>query len=423
MPPTGTNSGSVSSAEKRIALFYKGCPYPAQSGLQRRVLEIIRGFWELGGKVTLFSTNRFSETPWCRESVRWLRAHGAENVEVYESTRLDRLFDRLMVKVDSARAQKNALFSAIYTPPGLRWWLARRLRTLRPHLTMMVYAMWDGLLTGSRRSAGILVIDTIDLVSLNTQMRLALEQRATVTADGFDQFDNAALDEQFYDRCDGALNAREFQIYDRYDFTCAISECEAETIQQHVHKTRVLYLPMTEEARPIENQYDGAALFTMGDNLFNRQACQYFAHRVLPSILTREPNFQLDITGSGRASLPSQNHITHRGFMPDLEEIYRHARFFVCPVFGGTGQLIKVIEAMAYGLAVIILKAAQHRAPVEHGVNGFIALDAREFADYTTTLWKDRELCRLMGAAAQKTVSENFSRQRLRTTLSILFDS
>lgn len=404
----------------KIAFFYKGCPFPAQSGLQRRVLEIISGFKELGGEVTLFSTQVYSETPWTAERIEWLKQHGATDVKVYNETPTDYIFRRLIAKFDHIRGRNTSLFSAIYSPPGARRWLAKHMRALSPAVTVMVYGMWDGMLANARGLAGVRVIDTIDLVSINAQMRRALGRTAKVTAEGWDTFDDAALDDRFYEGFDLVPARKEFEIYDRYDYTIAISESEAGIIRAQTRKTQVVYLPMTEAVRPADNDYDGAALFTMGDNPYNRQAVHYFVSRVLPTVILYAPEFHLTVTGAGRVSLPPHPNVFQAGFVPDLKDVYRHARFLVCPVFGGTGQLIKVVEAMAYGLPVIILQAAAGRAKIEHGVDGFIARNATEFAEFVVTLWRDPKLCRRMGEAARQSVRRHFSRERLYETLKTL---
>jgi glycosyltransferase involved in cell wall biosynthesis len=321
-------------------------------------------------------------------------------------------------KLDKIRGRYPYLFSLDYTPLGLRWWFRRHLLDVRPEVTIMVYAMWDGLLSGSRKIAGIQIIDTIDLISRNTQTRQALEREIEITSEGYDQFSDRSLDENYYKEINAEADPKEFAIYDRYNYTLAISQSEAETIRERTRKTQVIYLPMTEDERRNENFYDGAALFTMGDNLFNRQACHYLSRRVLPSVLKSAPDFQIEITGYGRMSLPPQKGIVHRGFVPDLEKIYTHTCFLACPVFGGTGQLIKVVEAMSAGLPAIILGAALHRTPIDHGVNGLVAKDAEEFSQYSIQLWRNRELCRQLGMAARKTIRQNYSHERLLRTFS-----
>jgi glycosyltransferase involved in cell wall biosynthesis len=111
-----------------------------------------------------------------------------------------------------------------------------------------------------------------------------------------------------------------------------------------------------------------------------------------------------------------------RGFVPNLTSLYELARFVVCPVFGGTGQQIKIVEAMAHGVPVIALRAAAASSPIVHEVNGLVANNAEEFAECVLRLWNDQQLCRQMGQAARDTVASQYSRSRLVKDLSQMIE-
>ena len=68
---------------------------------------------------------------------------------------------------------------------------------------------------------------------------------------------------------------------------------------------------------------------------------------------------------------------------------------------------------MANGLPVIALHSGARDTPIQHGINGFIANNAKEFATYIIKLWNDKKLCREMGNAARETIAKKFSRSYL----------
>jgi glycosyltransferase involved in cell wall biosynthesis len=105
------------------------------------------------------------------------------------------------------------------------------------------------------------------------------------------------------------------------------------------------------------------------------------------------------------------------GYADDFRSVLAEAAFLVCPVFGGTGQQVKIVEAMAHGLAVVALRDAAERSPLEHGISGLVADTAEEFAEHVLTLWKDRALCRALGQAARRVVTEQLSEGRLMDAL------
>jgi len=167
----------------------------------------------------------------------------------------------------------------------------------------------------------------------------------------------------------------------------------------------------------INNTYTGSAIFVTGPNAFNLQGFFYFFRKVLPAILEREKGFSLDVTGAISSDVKESPGIRLQGFIADLGELYRSARFAVCPVLGGTGQQIKIVEAMAYGLPVVATRYSAKTSPLIHGENGFVADNAREFAEYCVRLWRDPGLCRQMGVAARRTIRENCGEKKIGNTL------
>ena len=105
--------------------------------------------------------------------------------------------------------------------------------------------------------------------------------------------------------------------------------------------------------------------------------------------------------------------ITLPGYVSDLGQLFANARFFLNPVFGGTGQQIKVVEAMAHGIPVIALEKIAQNTPIVHGENGFIAKDADEFAHYSIMLWQEFDLRKTLGQAARETIRRSFSQRNL----------
>jgi glycosyltransferase involved in cell wall biosynthesis len=132
------------------------------------------------------------------------------------------------------------------------------------------------------------------------------------------------------------------------------------------------------------------------------------------------PDFQLDVTGTFNYAPRLTKGITYKGFVDNLQEVYENAGFFICPVFGGTGQQVKIVEAMAHGLPVVALKDAADKSPLRHEENGYIADTEDEFAEYVVRLWQDRSLCRRLGQEARTTVAKEFSRERLVSGLAAL---
>jgi glycosyltransferase involved in cell wall biosynthesis len=163
-------------------------------------------------------------------------------------------------------------------------------------------------------------------------------------------------------------------------------------------------------------------VFPAGPNFFNVQGYFYFVKRVLPLVRRQAPDFLLEATNMSPC-LPhtSEPGVTIHNFIPDLKSFYAKSSFLICPLIAGTGQNVKIIEAMAHGLTVVATKYSQQSSPIEHGVSGFVANSVEEFAEYTIRLWKDKALRKKMGQAAREKIAAEFSRKRLLNDLAKIF--
>ena len=409
---------------KKVLIFLPQNPYPPHSGFHKRCLEVIDGFKELGCEITLASSTASTEQPWTTPGVQSIKDGGIKEVEIYEPDFLDRQITRNLRRFYWYTKKTTPISSMIDSPPGFRRWFARLIKRLAPDMVVVNYVFWSDLLHhDSRRAAPFVkVMETIDLVSLNLQMWASLEKYLPPPPVDASVVDNQILEEDFFERQGLAVRPEEYAAYDKYDYTIAISRQEAEAIKQHTNHTKVLHIPMTQLPGYINNRYDGPALLPTGPNPFNMQGYFYFVKRVLPLIRQRNPAFCLQVTGYCSERVCPEENILLSGFVPDLEAVYESARFVVCPIFGGTGQQVKIVEAMARGVPVVALRAVSQRSPIEHGINGLVADTAEEFAEHVCRLWDDPELCRQLGREARETIAAGFSPSHISDALASMFD-
>jgi glycosyltransferase involved in cell wall biosynthesis len=416
---------------KKVLVFFPHNPSPPLTGAHKRCLEIIGGLRELGCEVNLLSSTLATDTKWEASSVVELKKLVRE-VYVYEASGADYSFKTRLSKVHYWRGrlvsqlglrQPNAgelpVNSRFYSPPGMVRWFRRLVNEIDPDIIVMNYAHWDKLIDHRRLNSTISVIDTIDMVSLNGRMQKAVRDALPVPLRVSD-VRNEVLDEEFFEHCGLTVSPAEFRVFDQYDYSVAITAKEAELIRQHTKRTNVLLIPMTYNPSYTPNTYSGPALFPVGPNYFNTQGYLYFVKRVLPRVRKEIPSFALDVTGFYDGVIPPDPipGVVFKGFVPDLGTLYRECRFVACPVFGGTGQQVKIVEAMSYGIPVVALRAAAERSPIRHGENGLIANNADEFAENTIRLWNDHELRSRLGQESRETIRREFSRSHLIEALS-----
>jgi glycosyltransferase involved in cell wall biosynthesis len=399
----------------KVLIFFPHNPFPPKTGAHKRCLEFIAALNDIGCEVHFCSSTYTSDSSWENFDIEYAYQI-KDSLNIYHAKIHERI-SQLIARAFYRIIRSNIPFhSTVYCTNGMKKWFSNIQDEVNPNIIVINYVYWDSILGDRRDQSKIYVMETIDIVSINTKMRRVLSQFLPKNKNNSWKI-NELCDEDFFEKRNIIPEIDEFDIYDKYDFTIAISEKEAKIINKSTKKTNLIWIPMTQEVIDIDNDYSGPALYPTGPNPFNLQGYYYFSTRVLPKILEQAPDFTLRMTGTCCPNVITSEKIKNLGFVNDLEELYKCSRFVIAPLIGGTGQQVKIIEAMAHGLPVIALKNIAESSPIIHGENGYIASDADEFAQYVLKLWGDPNLCKILGEKAKETIRKDFSSSRIRTEL------
>jgi glycosyltransferase involved in cell wall biosynthesis len=403
---------------KKILFFFSQNPYPPQNGAHKRCLQLLEGLKLVGGKI-MFASSTYRTQSWTDISFTGLtNITGCDDIRIFRPTLTQKT---ISVCIDYIKkyAYPNTDFPQFLMSHFARRWFTQILLDFEPDVLFINYAYHDAIVPWVNKIWDTSIIEMHDLVTLNRNMQEYLIStvgaNSIITGDNIDKI----LDLEFFEKNTSKTHKSEYEIYDKYQYTSCISLDEKEIVDVNTQKTRAIYLPMTYEVCAHFNSYDSDALFCVGPNPFNSQGYYLFIYKVLPLIAKQVPEFSMKVTGNFFAfRTPTLvGGIKFEGFIEDLTNVYASSRFFVCPVFGGTGQQVKIVEAMAHGLPVIAFRSAASRSPIRHGENGLIANSIEEFAEHVVRLWGSRELCKKLGEAARETISNEYNMSRLVTEL------
>lgn len=401
---------------KKVILYFNQNPYPGKTGTHKRCLAIIDAFQQLGYQITFLSHAEYGPYFWDQESRQYFDRKNVE-VVLYHSSPTDRAF--------VAQAQLNnqdVLNLECHCPPGLAGLFKKIYELLKPDVVFIFYVYSSGLLQAIDASDCTTIVDSIDLVSLSSVLQQKLLPVLGPPPYEPWSVNPLVVNESFFSQLSLTPSNLEFSLYDLFKYTIAISQQEAEMISKNTNKTVVEHIPVTSSIPSTTNSYMGNPVFVAADNPFNIQAYLYLASRVMPALLQLYPQCEIQVVGEIAKKLIPSDGINLRGFVSDLSELYATACCAACPIIGGTGMSVKVLEAMAHGVPVVVLRNSTQESLIRHGVDGFIANDAQEFVRYLAVLYNDRALCAQMGAAARQMVVQNFSDavvvQKLATILS-----
>jgi glycosyltransferase involved in cell wall biosynthesis len=399
-------------ASRSAVVFFPHNPLPPQSGAHRYFLSILDGLRASGFRTMLVSSTQSSETSWTQNAIDWLNKEWSTDVVVHQPTPAD-----MQYVAQSAAAP----FGTRLTPPGMHTAFRQAFAHVNPELIVVNYAAYGSLAADPIFATARRTIVMHDLATINEAMQKRLwAGLGNKFAGQFSPSDVAEnfLDEGYFAR-ETPVDPAEMAVYNQYDFTVCISQREVNCVNNHAPDTRAIYLPADGNTRSnLANTYAGDPVFAAGANLFNVQGFLYFAGKVLPKIRAKYPAFNLRVVGNACKWLKPQRGTQLMGFVNDLIPLYVSAPFAICPLLGGTGQQVKIIEAMSLGVPVVCMKKVAESSPIEHGVNGLIATDAEEFAECVQRLYEDRQLCRWLGTAARETIRTQFTGAVLMNTIS-----
>jgi glycosyltransferase involved in cell wall biosynthesis len=347
--------------------------------------------------VHLASTRQFSDQPWTEEAIRALRSRGLEELWIHRRFRGQGRLERLEARYSSYQGMDGTDWH--FCSWWLRRWFRRLMYRINPASVVMHYALADRLLDHASFPDVHRIIEMHDVLSVNAEIRTGLERRVkhfVQTGEPGELFDT---DLRWAEKFIPAQE--ELAIYDKYHAVIAIAHREQVLLQRNLRHAKVQWIPMHIPPVNLESSYDAPPIFCASGNKFNQVGLLVLLNEVLPRVLANCPDFRFDVAGDiSQFAIPSRN-VRYIGYVQNLVHVCQKAAFAICPVFAGTGQQVKIIEAMAHGLPVVAFRRTAAESPLRHGENGLVAANTDEFATHLVNLWCNRDLCRHLGTAAR----------------------
>ncbi|MBI2689119.1 MAG: glycosyltransferase [Acidobacteria bacterium] len=139
----------------------------------------------------------------------------------------------------------------------------------------------------------------------------------------------------------------------------------------------------------------------------NREALDWFIHRVWPRVVAERSQTRLVIIGSDpppRHSLPDIGHVELIGFVDDVRDALSRYAVFICPILTGSGVRVKLLEAFAAGIPVVSTDIGAEGLSRHDGDTCALADDPDDFAAKTLALLADPDYAASLARKARQHV-------------------
>ena len=170
------------------------------------------------------------------------------------------------------------------------------------------------------------------------------------------------------------------------------------------------------EPQPITSQ-PNLLLLGSYDHGANVTGANFLIEQVWPLIYQQMPEVRLIVAGKNPHNIRNYGKelpgVEFRGFVEDLDALYRQARVVCCPVFGGSGTRVKMVEAAAYGKPIVATRIGAEGLNMSDKQEFLCHDRPQEFARACLELIKNDNLCQHLGTKARKAAIQYYDRDNI----------
>lgn len=371
----------------KILIVYPHNPFLKNSGVNSRFLELIKYFMSRKISIDILSHTNFIDS--------W---------EVNDSTLINNLYlsDFNFYKTFFQRAKRkikrlfnNGIDSYIY--PSLIEYFQNIVQRNQYDYIIISYVNWADLLkhTDTNKVKTILTIE--DFISMNN-----------------------------YERNNGKYNLgqsinEEIERINLFDKAICISKEEKSFFERACKDVEFHHISHFLESKFSEVKKDTDIIFVGSDNPFNRDGMICFLEKIMPYL---DDIYKIKIIGRVNEHLEKYKNrfknIEFINYVENLEEIYSKSKISICPLQGGTGLKIKVVESLSYGVPVVSTKYGI--VGMDSKYNGCLVVDEpQDFANKIKNILKDDQMYKNIQNEAKEYFAENFSKESVYKKLDKVF--
>jgi len=143
----------------------------------------------------------------------------------------------------------------------------------------------------------------------------------------------------------------------------------------------------------------------------NADAVLFFAERVLPLIIKKNPNVEFWVVGSDptKEIMAMKPPVRVLGHVDDVRDYMEQGHVFVVPLRSGGGTRLKVLDALALEIPIVSTSTGAEGIAVSDGENIILADKPEDFANAVLRLFSDKNLVDRLRKNGRKLVCEHYA--------------
>jgi glycosyltransferase involved in cell wall biosynthesis len=204
----------------------------------------------------------------------------------------------------------------------------------------------------------------------------------------------------------------------KLDLVCALSEKDSHLLSAVAEEVRQWVLQPW-FSRPSDTTFSSAAkednsiVFAGAfDRRENVDAVAFAVSEVLSRVAAEIPHYAFHLAGAACEKLAGgisrHPQVRVHGFVADLQTCLARMQIALLPLRLGAGIKIKLLEAMAAGLAVVTTPVGAEGINAQQGVHFLVGTTAEELARHTIVLLQNPRLCAQFGQRARVFIQSNY---------------
>ena len=287
----------------------------------------------------------------------------------------------------------------------------------RPNIVHVNYCYFSWMALAGEGIVEHRVIDTHDLISRRLALVRSINSICGGPPQNCDVVPETAYKQDFFISLRYQQEPQELEFLSGFDTVMQISPSETDTLSQRIGSDNVRCVPMHMPFVPAITKPDGNAVFIGGRNPFNVVAAAAIQNFIAPyaqATLRRDSDSPpIEVFGPVCEAMKPTDGLMLHGQVANVGMVYENCGLALCPIPCGTGQNVKIVEALSRGVPVLAFSSVGKTAGIEHGVNGMLFQSLFEMRRAFVELMDDPDALGSLQRSTHQWASKKFTPQAL----------